>query len=130
MLPPPLLPYGLKAFAPADDYWQAFGQPILPPLIPANPHPADDKGFVLVYLPFENLGQVQTWLRSAPQQRFRVYAAVDKMVSDGLIKVHPFSRTAFPRNITECSSVITNAGFGLCSEVIASGKKTTGSSAG
>lgn len=127
MPPPPLLPYGLKAFAPADDYlgvhWQAFGQPILPPLIQANPHPVDDKGFVLVYLPFEDLAQVQAWLRSAPQQRFRIYAAVDNMISDGLIEVHPFSRTAFPRDTAECTGVICNAGFGLCSEVMALGKK-------
>ena len=125
--PPPLLPYGLKAFAPAGDYlgvhWQAFGQPILPPLIQANPHRVDDKGFVLVYLPFEDLTQVQTWLRSAPQQRFRIYAAVDNIISDGLIEVHPFSRTAFPRDTAACSGVICNAGFGLCSEVMALGKK-------
>ncbi|WP_416191692.1 glycosyltransferase family protein [Neisseria sp. CCUG12390] len=127
MPPPPLLPFGLKAFAPADDYlglhWQSFGQPILPPLVQVNPHPVDDKGFILVYLPFEDLTRVKTWLRSAPQQRFRIYAAVDKIVSDGLIEVHPFSRTAFPRDAAECSGVICNAGFGLCSEMMALGKK-------
>lgn len=125
--PPLLLPYGLKAFAPAGDYlgihWQPFGQPVLPPLIQANPHPVDDKGFVLVYLPFEDLTQMKTWLLSAPQQRFRIYAPVDNIVSDGLIEVHPFSRTAFLRDSAECSGVICHAGFGLCSEVMALGKK-------
>lgn len=125
--PSPLLRHGLTAFAPANHYlgihWQAFGQPILPPLIPPNPHPVSDQHFVLVYLPFENLTRIKAWLKTAPWQAFRIYAAVDKPVSDGLIEVLPLSRTAFPRDLAACSGVICNAGFGLCSEVMNMGKK-------
>lgn len=124
----PWLKYGISAFAPADKYlgvhWQSFGQPILPPLIQTDAAaPTRDDGFILVYLPFENFTFVCRWLKTLPACRFRIYTDTTRAFSDGSIEVRPLSRTAFPLDLARCSGVICNAGFGLCSEVMALGKK-------
>ncbi|MDO5639562.1 MAG: glycosyltransferase family protein [Neisseria sp.] len=124
----PWLKYGVSAFAPADKYlgvhWQPFGHPVLPPLIQTAADAAvGDDGFILVYLPFENFTFVCRWLKTITGCRFRIYTDTPRAFSDGHIDVRPLSREMFPQDLARCSGVVCNAGFGLCSEVMALGKK-------
>ncbi|MDO5685930.1 MAG: glycosyltransferase family protein [Neisseria sp.] len=122
------LPAALKAFAPATHllgiHWHHFNQSILPPLITTSaPSVIEDHGFILVYLPFEDLAAVVDWLRPIRGTRFRVYAAVKQAEDQEHIQIRPLSRTAFPQDLADCSGIITNSGFGLCSEALVLGKK-------
>lgn len=124
----PWLRPALTMFAPVEQavgvHWDAFGQPILPPLIEPSPCPpsaASER--ILVYLPFERLEAVCDSLGALPQQRFIIYAAVDRGYEERNLQIKPFSRTGFQVDLASCDGVIANAGFGLCSEAIQAGKK-------
>lgn len=122
------LRHAIRTFAPADQligiHWQHFDAPILPPLISINADcPTEELGFILVYLPFEDLTEVTHWLKAFPEYEFRIYAAVDNAQKMGHIHILPLSRTQFPQDLARCSGIVCNAGFGLCSEAMVLGKK-------
>ncbi|MFV2030415.1 MJ1255/VC2487 family glycosyltransferase [Neisseria sp. S1] len=123
-----LLRHGITAFAPAQKYlgihWLQFGCPILPPLIQTDIHtPATDDNFILVYLPFDNLNLICNWLAPYNHYRFRIYAPVSNPSKQNRIEILPLSRPAFQHDLANCSGVISNTGFGLCSEAMTLGKK-------
>ncbi|PYF84019.1 MULTISPECIES: MJ1255/VC2487 family glycosyltransferase [Marinomonas] len=105
-------------------HWHHFGYPILPPLIHAqeiNNRP--DSGSVLVYLPFENSEAVLEWLEGVPNYRFRLHCKdIDPGVY-GNVEVFPFGRDLFQKNLSECESVLCNAGFELNSEALQLGRR-------
>ena len=123
----------IDTFTPLDRYlgvhWQAFEQPILPPLLTLNAAaikpPIRDlqEPFVLVYLPFEAVDQVIHWLHSLPGYRFKLYADVPDALDLENVMLRPLSRDSFPLDLQQSEGVICNTGFGLCSEALMLGKK-------
>ncbi|WP_067869278.1 MJ1255/VC2487 family glycosyltransferase [Neptuniibacter marinus] len=118
----------IKSFAPAKVsvgiHWHHFNHAICPPLIQAplfDPVKSDNK--VVVYLPHDNVDQICRALQLYTECEFFVYARVDKATDDGNMHVRPFSRDGFHRDLSDCSGVICNSGFGLLSEAIQYGKK-------
>lgn len=115
-------------FAPATTqlgaHWHHFDHAILPPLILMdNKHnnPKDDH--VLVYLPFEDSEEVMEWLEGVPNYHFRMHCKDIEPGVYGNIEVFPFSRIEFHNNLSECESVLCNAGFELNSEALQLGRR-------
>lgn len=118
----------LRLLAPVDQaigvHWHHFNAPILPPLIEPQFNPIDRvPRQVLVYLPFESLDDIRRWLLPFANYRFVIYCAVDSRETCGHLEFRPFSRQGFQAALATCDGVVCNAGFGLCSEAIQSGKK-------
>ena len=121
-------------FAPARHmlgvHWQPAFPELLPPLLPSSPAPvagSQDRKFqppfILVYLPFEDNSAVIAWLKQCPAWHFKLYANVSKPYSEDNLTILPLSRHVFPLDLQQCSGVICNSGFGLCSEALIAGKK-------
>jgi len=124
----PWLKPSLEMFAPVDEavgvHWHHFDAPILPPLIAPPPYPlTEEPDKILVYLPFESMDEVIYWLGAFPTHRFRIYCSISAPERRGHLELQPFSREGFQRDLCSCAGVISNAGFGLCSEAIQAGKK-------
>lgn len=124
----PLLPKALKSFAPAKHYlgvhWASYDAPIIPPLISMDhKQESSEEDFILVYLPFEDIADIVPWLQKIPQQQFIVYRKAKDTIQDKNILLKPLSRESFPKDLSACSGVICNTGFGLCSEAMVLGKK-------
>lgn len=124
----PLLPQILKSFAPARHYlgvhWAPYDAPIIPPLISMDhQQETQEDDFILVYLPFEETADVIPWLQQIPQQRFILYRKGEGTIQDRNVELKPLSRENFPKDLSACSGVICNTGFGLCSEAMVLGKK-------
>ncbi|KGK42793.1 hypothetical protein LH51_04580 [Nitrincola sp. A-D6] len=122
----------IDTFTPLDRYlgvhWQAFDQPILPPLLALDatrttPSLDQPKPYVLVYLPFELTEQVVIWLQSMPDYSFKLYADVPEAADLENVMLRPLSRETFPGDLHQSGGVICNTGFGLCSEALMLGKK-------
>lgn len=122
----------LSNFAPSTTqlgaHWHHFGFPILPPLVHLNENLPEKKRTpyektVLVYLPFENSEEVMEWLEEIPNYRFRLHC---KDIDPGVyqnVEVFPFSVNEFQKNLSECESVLCNAGFELNSEALQLGRR-------
>ena len=124
----PWLKPSLQLFAPVDEaigvHWHPFGEAVLPPLIGPSPYPLTvEADKILVYLPFESLEEVTYWLGAFPERQFRIYCDVPAPRQQGHLSFQPFSREGFQRDLCSCAGVISNAGFGLCSEALQAGKK-------
>jgi uncharacterized protein (TIGR00661 family) len=126
----PLGRFILKNFAPADHmlglHWHHFDQPILPPIVPD--HFEKDlcvtANKVLVYLPFEDLGEIGSLLRDMRSHDFHIYHGSCKQLRDeDNLHYRPYSRTGFLRDLCECNGVICNSGFELPSEALHLGKR-------
>jgi uncharacterized protein (TIGR00661 family) len=119
----------LNYFAPARYsiglHYYHFNQPILPPII-SNLSCGEVKGIpkkILVYLPFEEPGDVKQLIKPFNQFDFFVYTAIDKPLQENHISFLPLSREGFVKDLKSCSGVICNAGFTLTSEALHLGKK-------
>jgi uncharacterized protein (TIGR00661 family) len=124
----------ITAFAPAQHllglHWQPDFPDLLPPLLtPAiqnyqnlNNY-ASQQPFILVYLPFEQTSRVLNWLKQCPAWQFKLYSNVTAQQCENNITIVPLSRQSFPVDLQQCSGVICNSGFGLCSEAMIAGKK-------
>jgi uncharacterized protein (TIGR00661 family) len=124
----PLARYILDHFAPVDYpiglHWHHFEQPILPPVVPEfSSRPASVPGKILVYLPFEELSDILRLLGPFDAHAFYIYHQLQQPEGAGHLNLRPYSRTAFLNDLTDCSGVITNAGFELVSEALMLGKK-------
>jgi uncharacterized protein (TIGR00661 family) len=125
----PAAVYVIRNFAPADHclglHWHHFGQPILPPVIPAHmpvePAPVSTK--ILVYLPFEEIEDIRRMLTPFEGHQFYVYHQLPAASDEGHLHLRTFSRQGFLKDLAESSGVITNAGFELASEALHLGKK-------
>lgn len=118
----------MKHFAPATMslgvHWYHFGNPILPPIIePPLQNPATQARKILVYLPFENIQHIYSWLGAEQDYEFYVYHHLLSAEDREHLHLRPLSREAFQKDLASCDGVITNSGFELASETIQYGKK-------
>ncbi len=126
----PLGLFILRNFAPADHmlglHWHHFDRPILPPIVPdhfKSDRAVNDKK-ILVYLPFEDLDEIENMLREFDTNNFHIYHGSCNQPEDkGNLHLRPFSREGFLRDLCECGGVICNAGFELPSEALHLGKR-------
>ncbi len=115
-------------FAPADHYlglhWHHFDHSILPPMIKTDLSTADPNASkFLVYLPFLPQQHYYPLFQQFPDCHFVQYHDVEQSSKHGNINCHPLSRSGFLEDFSDCAGVISNAGFGACSEAIHYGKK-------
>lgn len=123
--------YTLLNFAPARYnaglHWDHFNQPIFPPVIPQTLYnavrPEEDPQKILVYLPFEEVEDIEAFLRPFDAYRFFIYGKVKEDRDDGHLCFRGYSREGFLRDLMECSGVVCNAGFELPGEALHLGKK-------
>jgi uncharacterized protein (TIGR00661 family) len=116
----------LNLFAPASVplgmHWDAFGAPVLPPIVDpeirALARGPVETDLVLVYLGFEPLGRLVPLLMQFPQYRFHVYANVAEERKERNVAIRPISRRQFVADLALSARVITNAGFSLTSECL------------
>jgi uncharacterized protein (TIGR00661 family) len=125
----PLARFVIKNFAPADHpvglHWHHFNLPILPPIVPQKINGSDRRidNKILVYLPFERLNDVLALLKPFRRYEFFIYHGLIQAEDSGTLHLRPYSRNGFLNDLTECSGVISNAGFELASEAMYLGKK-------
>jgi uncharacterized protein (TIGR00661 family) len=126
----PLGLFILRNFAPADYmiglHWHHFDRPILPPIVPYHfeNHRRIEKKKILVYLPFEELDEIENNLREFDTHHFHIYHGSCRQLEDkGNLHFRPFSREGFLRDLCECGGVICSAGFELPSEALHLGKR-------
>jgi uncharacterized protein (TIGR00661 family) len=120
-----ILRYYAASRFPVGLHWHHFDQPILPPIVPAfeeSPGPAREAK-ILVYLPFEDIEDIASFLLPLDTHRFYIYHRVDRPEERLNLYFRPFSRSGFLDDLMTCSGVICNAGFELPSEALALGKK-------
>jgi uncharacterized protein (TIGR00661 family) len=125
----PLARFVIKNFAPADHpvglHWHHFNRPILPPIVPQKINGSDKKidNKILVYLPFEQLDDIQELLKPFRRCEFFIYHGLPRAEDRGNLHLRPYSCAGFLNDLIECSGVISNAGFELASEAMHLGKK-------
>ncbi len=125
----PLVKGLMDYFAPAQRsvglHWHHFDQPILPPIIDLKmpavmPTIQQDK--VIVYLPFENLAEIQQLCSHWLDYEFYIYHPAAQQRDAGNLHLRPISREAFKQDLLSSSKVLTNSGFELISECLQLGK--------
>jgi len=118
-----------KIYAPVNFsipfHFHHFNQSILPPFIDPLLHDRKDKEIekdhILVYLPWENLNDTITTLKTV-SKKFIIYTNVKYIQKIENITLKPFSNKHFKYDLLTCRSLITNAGFQLTSEALFLGK--------
>ncbi|HAD10497.1 MAG TPA: glycosyltransferase [Porticoccaceae bacterium] len=118
----------MKYFAPADCslgfHWYHFDAPILPPMAPIGPRAeAPEERLIVVYLPFEDVEQIDVLLSRYPDYRFEVFHPKSYQSQHSHIQWRLPSREGFHDDLRRCGGVFCNAGFGLASEVLQLGCK-------
>ncbi|MBC3765955.1 MJ1255/VC2487 family glycosyltransferase [Neptunicella marina] len=118
----------LKYFAPCDInlgvHWHHFGHHLLPPLIDIEPVKDVKTDQYLVYLPFENLTDIEEFLKPISEKRFVCFHPnLDSDYDDENISWRKTSKTGFREELVVSAGVIANAGFELSSECLMLGKK-------
>ncbi|WP_395342409.1 MJ1255/VC2487 family glycosyltransferase [Ningiella sp. W23] len=118
----------MKLFAPTDlrlgVHWYHFNHPILPPFIIDKPSKHPNKSYILVYLPFESMADIQQLLESISDQAFVCYHPdILSALSNGNISWKALSKSGFSEDLKQCNGVIANGGFELSSEALRLGKK-------
>ncbi|NTU92575.1 MAG: hypothetical protein HGB29_04680 [Chlorobiaceae bacterium] len=123
--------YTLLNFAPARYnaglHWHHFNQPIFPPVIPESLYraerPPEDPRKILVYLPFEEVADVEEFVRPFDGYSFFIYGKVKVDRDSEHLHFRSYSRQGFLRDLMECGGVVCNAGFELPGEALHLGKK-------
>jgi uncharacterized protein (TIGR00661 family) len=118
----------MKGFAPTQYqlgvHWYHFNQPIIPPFIADKPVFAPSADHILVYLPFEDTGEIHQMLEPISDQNFLCFhPCIQQSEKQGNIHWHPTSKHHFQRALQQCKGVIANGGFELSSEALQLGKK-------
>lgn len=118
----------LKYFAPSDVaigvHWFHYGQNIIPPFIERDFEQVPQSDEVLVYMPFEDVEEIQDLLAGQHNHKFIIYHPDVKEDANGIGHVlRKPSREGFLRDLAMCNGVIANAGFELSSEALCLGKK-------
>jgi uncharacterized protein (TIGR00661 family) len=106
-------------------HWHHFNQPILPPIVPRMNYAGSDviERKILVYLPFEELDDIESLLIPFANHDFYIYHQDVTPHKVGNLFLRPYSREGFLKDLIESSGVITNAGFELASEALHLGKR-------
>ncbi|MCE0494089.1 MJ1255/VC2487 family glycosyltransferase [Vibrio salinus] len=118
----------LTSFAPASHYlglhWYHFDQPILPPIVNHSGYKNENKGFILVYLPFECVSEIYDLLSRFTNHQFICFHPdINEYEKQGNITFFSPSHNLFQEYLHACAGVIANGGFELPSEAMALGKK-------
>ena len=118
----------MKSFAPTQHqlgvHWYHFNQPIIPPFVAEQPVATPRRGHVLVYLPFEDIKDIQQMLEPLSDQQFHCFHPnISVAYEEGHIHWSPTSKKQFQKALQHCSGVIANGGFELSSEALQLGKK-------
>lgn len=118
----------MKFFAPSDRqigvHWFHFNNPIMPPFVADKPVQSPSNEHVLVYLPFEELNDINHMLEPLSDQRFICYHPnVSQQEDRGHISWRKPSKSGFQLALQHCEGVIANGGFELSSEALQLGKK-------
>ncbi|NMH59920.1 MJ1255/VC2487 family glycosyltransferase [Alteromonas ponticola] len=118
----------LNYFAPADIqigvHWYHFNQPIIPPFVLEKPVHYDCRSHILVYLPFEDINEIQQMLEPLAECRFKCYhPAISAEMNCGHVRWYPPSKNGFQYALQYADGVIANGGFELSSEALQLGKK-------
>jgi len=120
----------MRSFAPTQKrlgvHWYHFGQPIVPPLVEPIPEEMAirNDGFILVYLPFDEVSDINRMLHKLAPVRFTLYhPSISAAAELGNIHLKPLSRNGFHQDLARCDGVIANGGFELPSEAMQLGKK-------
>jgi uncharacterized protein (TIGR00661 family) len=105
-------------------HWYHFDQPVLPPLIGEHQVAQTIKRKkIVMYLNFERLEDILALAKPFKNYEFHIFAAVNETRYLDNITVHPLSFSEFHHHLSDCSGVVSNAGFELASECIKMGKK-------
>ncbi len=118
----------MRGILPADTklstHYDHFKQPILPPFQTSMTAGETDPKKILVYLNFENLDNIASFVAPYDDHDFYIYsAAVDQPLDQGNMHFRPLSKEGFREDFQTCSGVITNAGFMTTTEALQMGKK-------
>ena len=118
----------MKIFAPTElklgVHWYHFNQPIIPPFVAEKPELSSSNSHVLVYLPFEDIEDIQQMLEPLSDQAFKCFHPnIVEATEAGHIQWHPTSKKHFQKALQHASGVIANGGFELSSEALQLGKK-------
>lgn len=114
----------MRNFAPTQQsiglHWHQYDKNILPPIVDTSlvKKESSAKPHILVYLPFENVGQVCELLSECTDYHFIIYApkVVDNRWQN--IDLKRTSYQAFKHDLACATGVICNAGFELISECL------------
>ncbi len=123
--------FTLMNFAPARYnaglHWHHFNQPIFPPVIPSSLYEESGrspiKAKILVYLPFEEIEDVEAFLAPFDGYEFYIYGKVTGDGDAGHLHFRGYSREGFLADLLESNGVVCNAGFELPGEALHLGKK-------
>jgi uncharacterized protein (TIGR00661 family) len=121
----------LLNFAPARYnaglHWSHFNQALFPPVIPATLYAESAVRVtvkkILVYLPFEEVEDIQLFLAPFGTYEFYIYGKVHESRDEGHLHFREYSREGFLIDLMECNGVVCNAGFELPGEALHLGKK-------
>ena len=117
----------MKIFAPAKTkigfHYDHFNQPVLPPLVSANNEAITNNNKIVVYMGFESVDDIISYLSGFTDYQFEVFANINQPKTLGHINLNPLSIKGFHKQLVSCDGVISNAGFELSSECLVYGKK-------
>ena len=82
----------------------------------------NEKGKILVYLPFESLNEIIEFIKPFRKFNFAVYHDIKEGVKIDNIQLKPFSKFNFHKDLISSEKIICNAGFELPSEALLLGK--------
>jgi uncharacterized protein (TIGR00661 family) len=105
-------------------HWYHFGHTIVPPFIEDQALNISNDKSLLVYLPFEDLEDIETLLAPLAEYDFVCFhPGIKQHNSQANIVWCPPSKDGFHRSLLSCDGVIANAGFELSSECLQYGKR-------
>jgi uncharacterized protein (TIGR00661 family) len=120
----------LRNYARATQYiglhFKQYDDFILPPVIKKEILQAEpqDKGYITVYLSSYGDGTVRQYLHPLKEFRWQVFSKeVKQPTQDGNILFLPVGKNAFNKSLTNCSAIVTGAGFETPAEALYLGKK-------
>lgn len=112
-----------RNFAPTDVqlgiHWYHFGFPIMPPFIVEEHIDNNVDKSILVYLPFEDINEIQQTLAIFSEHDFVCFhPAISSAYTKENIVWQPTAKIPFKNALAKCQGVIANAGFEMASECL------------
>lgn len=119
-----IMRYYAPATTPIGLHWHHFGYPLVPPMIDPL-HESDNNGKLIVYLPFESIDDIVSFLAPFSNQHDFIcfHPAIKSIDTINNITLHPLSRDYFTEVMSGCLGIICNTGFAAISEALILGKK-------
>jgi uncharacterized protein (TIGR00661 family) len=86
--------------------------------VSANNEAITNNNKIVVYMGFESVDDIISFLSSFTDYQFEVFANINQPKTLGNIKLNPLSIQGFHKQLVSCNGVISNAGFELSSECL------------